>query len=98
MVIPATSVKQTESVKQAFELNFQQVMTALYPDKMNRDTGFEDLARVFNKDVKRLKAETQEEQEDLGPTAQGAGGGGGLQTPGSNTLQGLGGSLRQLAQ
>ncbi|MHA1401836.1 MAG: hypothetical protein ACTSQE_15915 [Candidatus Heimdallarchaeaceae archaeon] len=92
-IIPATSVKQTESVRQAFELNFQQVMATLFPDKVNRDTAFEDMLRVFKKDTKRLKAETPAEQEDIGPETRGS-----LpQTAGAIT-QGLGGSLRQLAQ
>ena len=91
-IIPATSVKQTDSVKQAFELNFQQVMTELYPDKVNRDAAFEDMLRVFKKDIKRLKAVTPREKADVGPTVeQGSG-------PAAAISEGLGTSLRQIAQ
>jgi hypothetical protein len=93
-VIPATSVKQTESVRQAFELNFQQVMASLYPDKVNRDSAFEDLVRVFGKDVRRLRAQTPQQEGDMNP----------LETENMKPesigaiQEGLGGSLRQLAQ
>ncbi len=92
-IIPATSVKQTDSVRQAFELNFQQVITELYPDKYNRDTGFEDLLRKFNKNPRRLTASTPEQVADMGPNVeQGVGG------PASNIPEGLSSSLRSIAQ
>lgn len=93
-IVPATSVKQTDSVKQAFELNFQQVMSALYPDKVNRDASFEDMVRVFKKDIRRYKAVTPTEKADVGPID-------GELTPAGTTggiAEGLGTSLRQLAQ
>jgi len=95
MIVPSSSIKQSESVKQALELNFQQVMTALYPDKLNRDTGFEDLLHVFNKDKRRLTAQTEEEQMDMLEPQRGS-----TSTPetASNILSGIGGSLRQRSE
>lgn len=93
-IVPASSIKQSEAVRQALELNFQQVMSQLYPDKMNRDTAFEDMLHVFKKDKRRLTAQTQEEQQDLPPGQEEAQ----LPETASNILGGLGGSLRQKAE
>lgn len=95
-VLQATSVKQTETVKQAAELNFQQVMAALFPDKINRDAAFEDTLRIFKKDVKRMTAQTPEEVADMNPLeTEGASQAGATM---SKITEGLGGSLRQMAQ
>lgn len=54
-IVPTSSVKQTKSTRQVLELNWQKVAAELFPDKVNRDAAFEDLARVFDKDVTRLR-------------------------------------------
>ncbi len=54
-IVPTSSVKQTKSGRQVLELNWQKVAAELFPDKVNRDAAFEDLARVFDKDVTRLR-------------------------------------------
>ena len=54
-IVPTSSVKQTKSTRQVLELNWQKVAAELFPDKVNRDAAFEDLARVFDKDVTRYR-------------------------------------------
>ena len=48
--IPESTIKETSEVRKAMEIEWQKTITALYPDKINRDAAFEDLARTFNKD------------------------------------------------
>lgn len=53
---PRSSVKQSEALRQAQEVNFQKVVTALYPDMFNRETGFLDLVSKYpDKDPYRLR-------------------------------------------
>lgn len=66
-IVPQSSVKQTERQRQILELNYQRVMNELYPDKFNRDAGFEELNLKFNKDPNKMKAKTPDAMGDLGP-------------------------------
>lgn len=60
VMVPRSSVKQSEALRQAQEINFQKVMTALYPDLYNREAGFYDLiAKFTDKDARRLKKPVQ---------------------------------------
>lgn len=55
-IVPQSSVKMTEAQRRILEQNYQGVMTSLYPDKFNRDYGFEEMNRVFGKDPAKAKA------------------------------------------
>ena len=52
--IPGSSINETEEVQKALELEWQQAATALYPDKFNRDAGWEDFVRAFKKDPTKM--------------------------------------------
>jgi len=89
-------------MKQVLELNWQRVMAELFPDKVNRDVAFEDVAKVFDKNVNRVKNKPQEEPEPGIPGVDEEGPGGAPQ-PASQVAGGGGSqaeipSLRDLAQ
>jgi hypothetical protein len=52
-IVPSSSVKMNKALRQAVELNFQTVMSNLYPDKFNRDAGYQDALKVFDKDLEK---------------------------------------------
>ena len=57
-IIEGSSIKKTEEQEQQAEIVYQKVMNELYPDKFNRDAGFEELNLRFRKDPAKMKAET----------------------------------------
>lgn len=65
-VVPQSSIKMTPAQRQILELNYQRIMAELYPDKFNRDAGFEELNRKFDKDPNKMKLKEQPKQEGLG--------------------------------
>ncbi len=65
-IVPQSSVKMTDEQRQTLELNYQKVMLEMYPDKFNRDAGFEELNLKFNKDPNKMKAKTPAAEADMG--------------------------------
>lgn len=59
-IVPSSSVKASKELQQAMELNFQRVMASLYPDKFNRDAGFEDLLTKFDKNPSKYTVQAPE--------------------------------------
>ncbi len=64
-IIEGSSIKKTEEQEQNAEITYQKVMNELYPDKFNRDAGFEELNLKYRKDPEKMKAQT--------PLGEGAG-------------------------
>lgn len=74
-IIDKDSLKMSDTQKQTLELNYQKVMLEMYQDKFNRDAGFDELNRLFNKDPEKMRAKTPAAVGDQGPGQQGAPGG-----------------------
>lgn len=60
-IVPNSSIKISKALTQALELEYQNTMNMLYPDKLDRDEGFKILNESFDKDAEnmRLKQENQ---------------------------------------
>ena len=74
-LVPQSSIKMNEQQKQILELNWQRTAIELYPDMFNRDAGFEELNRAFNKDVSKFKLSSPQQgvgQNPLEALAAGA--------------------------
>lgn len=87
-IVAQSSIKMSEAQRMALEINYQKIMAELYPDKFNRDAGFEELNLKFNKDPDKMKAKQPQQlpgQEQM-PGMEAAG------------QPNLGGSLSQLMQ
>ncbi len=89
-VIADSSLKQTPEMERALELEFQQTVAMLYPDKANRDAMFDDFLDVFKKDRDRLKNPPQMQQPMPMPGAQGG------QPMSQQVIQKAGGGSNQL--
>ena len=67
--VPGSSVQETPEVLQSLEVQFQQLVAQLFPDKANRDALYDDFLQVFNKDKDKLKMQPQ--QQMMNPMMQG---------------------------
>ena len=97
--IEGSTVKETEDVEKALEIEFQTMINQLYPDLVNREGLFDELVKKFKKDPRLIK--NMMSQPMMNPMMGGQGG-----TPMSQqiTQQATGGrqmqkpSLNQLQQ
>ena len=53
--IEGSTVKETEEVEKALEIEFQQMVNAMYPDLVNREGMFDELLSKFKKDPRLVK-------------------------------------------
>lgn len=53
--IPDSTIKETDEVNRALEMNFQQGAMTMYPDMMNREAMFDEFLKVWKKDSDKLK-------------------------------------------
>lgn len=61
VVVPNSSIKMSEALNRATELDLQQKVSLLYPDLLNREEGFKSLMEVFDKDpIKMMNAPQQQ--------------------------------------
>lgn len=57
-IVAQSSVKQTEALRQAQEINFSRVLLTMFPELTNKEVLMQDLVAQFpNKDFRRLKIE-----------------------------------------
>lgn len=76
--IPGSTIKETEEVSQALEIQFQSQAMTLFPDMINREALFDDFLEVFKKDKQRLKIQPMMNpiNPQMMPQGQGQGQGG----------------------
>ncbi len=71
IIVPSSSIKINKATRQALEVLWQRTSNELYPDQLNREEGFNDLARAFDKVPSNVKVKSGEEgaqaQEGLTP-------------------------------
>jgi hypothetical protein len=53
-IIPNSSLKMSEALERALELDYQQKVNALYPDLLNREEAFKELNKAYDKDSTKL--------------------------------------------
>lgn len=53
-IIPNSSLQMSEALKRALEIDYQDKVTKLYPDLLNRQEGFRELNEVYDKDSEKL--------------------------------------------
>ena len=53
--IEGSTVRETEDVEKALEIEFQQVVSAMYPELINREGMFDELLKKFKKDPRLVK-------------------------------------------
>lgn len=53
-IVPNSSVKMSEALNRALELDYQSKAAALYPDKLNRDEGWISFNEAFDKDPQKM--------------------------------------------
>lgn len=53
--VEGSTINENPEIKKALELDWQRVAAELYPDLLNREVAFEDLAKEFKKDIDRVK-------------------------------------------
>jgi len=74
VIVPQSSIKMTEVQRQIFEINYQRIMHEMYPDKFDRDYGFDQLNRKFGKDPTQARSQSPEtDQFGLPVTGQASG-------------------------
>lgn len=71
-IVPQSSIKMTEQKRQEQEILYQRVMMEMYPDKLDRDYGFEELNLKFGKDPVKAKVKQQPMGGIGAPAGQGA--------------------------
>ena len=91
--VPDSSVKETPEVLRALEIEWQQMVNALYPDLVNREALFDDFLEVFGKQNKDLKM--QQGMQPMMPTQQGQQQGQGTPMSQQITNQNIGGKAQQ---
>ena len=72
--IEGSTIKETEDVEKALEIEFQQVVSAMYPELINREGMFDELLKKFKKDPRLVK--NMVPQPMMPPQMGGQGGGG----------------------
>ena len=97
--IEGSTVKETEEIQQALEIQWQQMAASLFPDKLNRDAAYEEFLRIFKKDPRKftMMAQPMNPMQGGQNPMQGGGmagqvvsratGGRNLQAPGLNQLK-----------
>jgi hypothetical protein len=74
-IIPNSSLKMSEALKRALELDYQGKVTQLYPDMLNREEGFREFNEAFDKDPQKMKMQSPSPtpMEPGAPAGPGAG-------------------------
>lgn len=60
-IIPNSSVKMSEALQRATEIDYQKTAITLYPDIVNKAEMFRELNEVYDKDPNRMVAQSPEE-------------------------------------
>lgn len=53
-IVPNSSLKMSEALKRALELDYQAKVTQLYPDMLNREEAFREFNEAFDKDPQKM--------------------------------------------
>jgi hypothetical protein len=86
-IIPNSSIKMSEALNRALELDYQKTVLTYYPTMLNQEEGFRSLNEVFDKDANKMMS--QQGQQPPQPGGEPPSAGPSMNTPNSASAAGV---------